>query len=383
MDFKFDSPVNVTKTFLPPLHEFVSFLEEIWRTGVVTNIGPLALKLENNLQDLLGAQQVYLVNNGTTALQLALRAVGASGEVITTPFSFVATTSSIKWEGYEPRFADICPKTLNLDPKRIEEQITERTSAILATHVYGNPCAVDEIQAIADRHDLAVIYDAAHCFGSQLRGRALATYGDIATLSFHATKIFHTGEGGAIVVNSAKTKDDIRYMRNFGIDGPESFRGVGINGKISEIHCALGLSIWPFLSEIFQTRKLHAQVYDRYFKSEQQLKFPIVPADFEGNGAYYPIIFESEAVVLSVLSDLASVNVFPRRYFYPCLDQLSYVDSKATPIAADISKRVLCLPLAHTMPESTYHRIAERVLKIVKAFPVSSGLSSACDEVST
>lgn len=356
-------PIHVTKTFLPPLSEFVAHLETIWQSGILTNSGPLSVQLETRLKDFLGVPQVYLVSNGTIALQMALKALEVTGEVITTPFSFVATSSSIKWEGLEPKFADICPLTLNIDPKCIEKQITPRTTAIMATHVYGNPCAVDEIQEIADRHGLAVIYDAAHCFGARYRNRSLASFGDLSTLSFHATKIFHTAEGGAITVNTGKVKRDIHFLRNFGIDGQERFNGVGINGKTSELNAALGLTVWPYLAEILQRRKEHVRIYDNLLKSDERLRFPLVPQHFESNGAYYPVIFQSENALKTVLNDLRAMNIFPRRYFYPCLDQLDYVKSDPTPVASDISKRVLCLPLAHEMTEETYRTIALSVLK--------------------
>src|SRR5687768_4184823 len=254
--------IKVTKTFLPPLEEYVEYLESIWASGWVTNHGPLVGRLEDQLRTVLEVPHLYFLSNGTIALQLAYRALGLSGEVITTPFSYVATSSTLVWEGLRPILVDIDSETLTIDPERVEAAITPRTTAILGTHVYGNPCDVAALEDIAKRRGLRVVYDAAHAFGVRYRGRPLAAYGDVSTLSFHATKLFHTGEGGAVVTGDGETARRLAYMRNFGHNGEEDFFGLGINGKNSELHAVLGLCVLPRIQDIVAARQGHATRYD-------------------------------------------------------------------------------------------------------------------------
>jgi len=236
--------INVTRTFFPPFTDYVAQLERVWKNEWITNRGKLVVELEEKLKARLRLGHLLFVNNGTIALQIAIKALDLGGKkIITTPFSYVATTSSIVWEGCEPVFADIDPRTLTLDPSSVEKLIDKDTKAILATHVYGYPCDIVAIESIAKKYKLKVIYDAAHCFGVELRGKSLLAYGDISTCSFHATKLFHTGEGGAIVVNDAALENKVFYMHNFGHKGPEEFQGVGVNGKSSELHAAMGLAV--------------------------------------------------------------------------------------------------------------------------------------------
>ncbi len=337
-------PINVTKTYLPPLEEYHAYLKQIWENGQVTNQGPFVSELEGKLKAFLGVKHLFLVNNGTIALQIAIKALDLKGEIITTPFSYVATTSSIAWENCIPVFADIENNTLSINPEEVRKKITDKTSAILATHVYGNPCNVDALQKIADENNLKIIYDAAHAFGVNHKGQSLLKFGDISTLSFHATKLFHTIEGGAIVTNDDELAHKISYMRNFGHNGPEAFHGVGINGKISEFNAAMGLCVLPKVPELIKARKNISELYNVLLKNTVLIK-PEIADETEYNYSYYPVIFPSEERLLEVRDKLNTQNIFPRRYFYPSLNMLNYVGKQSVPVSEDISRRVLCLPL--------------------------------------
>ena len=353
--------INVTKTFLPPLEEYTAYLAGIWERTWVTNYGPLAVELEEKLKQYLGVKHLFLVNNGTTALQIAIKALGLTGEIITTPFSYVATSSSIVWENCVPIYADIDPKTLCLDPNLIQKHITSNTKAILATHVYGHPCAVEAIAAIAQEHQLKVIYDAAHAFGVQYQKQSVLNFGDISTLSFHATKLFHTGEGGAIITNNDELAHKISYMMNFGHDGPEKFWGLGINGKNSELHAAMGLCILPKVPALIKRRQEISELYDRLFAASGLGK-PLKQPDESYNYAYYPVIFPTTACLEKVLEALHAYEIFPRRYFYPALNKLPYTGHQEAKVAADISARILCLPLYHDLPNPAIEQIAGIIL---------------------
>ena len=233
--------IPVTKSFLPPIEDYIEYLKQIWDSNQLTNNGPLVKELEQKLKEYFDVKHLFFVSNGTIAEQIAIKAADLKGDIITTPFSYVATTSSIVWEGCQPVFVDIDPQTLCMNPDLIEDAITEKTTGIIPTHVYGIPCDVEKIQEIAEKHSLKVIYDAAHTFGGKYKGKSIASYGDISFLSFHATKVFHTVEGGAIITNDDELAHKISYMRNFGHNGPEDFWGVGINGNNSEFHAAMGL----------------------------------------------------------------------------------------------------------------------------------------------
>jgi len=340
--------LNVTKTFLPPLEEYSKYLEEIWTSARLANWGPCVQKLEADLKAYLGVKHLFFVSNGTIAIQIAIKALGLSKKIITTPFSYVATTSSIVWEGCEPVFADIDKASLCIDPSKIGALITEDTEAILATHVYGIPCDVETIQNIAKKHNLKVIYDAAHAFGVEFKNSSILNYGDVSTLSFHATKLFHTGEGGAIVTNDDALAEKIGFMMNFGHDGPESFVGVGINGKSSELNAALGLCILPRVDGLISIRENLHRMYDEQL-SDFGIVRPSIGKDVKYNFAYYPVIFPSEKDVLKIIKDLNQENIFPRRYFYPSLANLCYIDHKPMDVTDDISSRILCLPLFHDL----------------------------------
>ena len=253
--------INVTKPFLPPQEEYGVFLDGIWSRNWLTNNGPLVRELETNLKKYLGVPEMLYLNNGTIAIQIAIKALSLTGEIITTPFSYVATTSSIVWEGCRPVFVDIDANSFNIDPAKIEEAITPHTTGILATHVFGNPCDIDAIESIAAKHNLKVIYDAAHCFGTTYNGRSIYHYGNISTTSFHATKLFHTIEGGGVFTSDLELLKRMSYFRNFGHKTPEEFEMVGINAKNSEFHAAMGLSILPHMPSILESRKKISQLY--------------------------------------------------------------------------------------------------------------------------
>lgn len=357
--------IPITKPFLPPIKEYNALLEGIWKRNWLTNDGPLVRRLEEELREFLGVRNIIFVSSGTMALQISLKALGLYGEVITTPFSYVATTSSIVWEGCKPVFVDIERETFNVDPLKIEEAITPYTSALLFTHVYGIPCKIDEIQKIADKYALPVIYDAAHAFGSKYKGRSVFDYGDISITSFHSTKLFHTVEGGAIFTNNDDLSEKIRLMRNFGHNGPYRFKGIGINGKNSEFHAAMGLVNFNYISDILEKR---GRIYHEYRKRIMPDKCLFVPnthnKDFEWNCAYNAILLSDMNEVKLVESALLKNNIYTRRYFYPLLTSLDYVKNRSDlSTARDISTRVLCLPMYHDLSESDIKVISEVINK--------------------
>ncbi|WP_192823241.1 DegT/DnrJ/EryC1/StrS aminotransferase family protein [Rufibacter sp. LB8] len=355
--------INVTKPFLPPREEFNRYLDGIWNRGWLTNNGPLVNELELKLKEYFDVPHLFFVGNGTIAIQIAIRALRLTGKIITTPFSYVATTSSIVWEGCSPVFVDIHPQTLNLDPALIEAAITPQTSAILATHVFGNPCDVEKIQAIAQRHNLRVIYDGAHAFGTNINGRSVFHHGDISTLSFHATKLFHTTEGGAIITQDAALAKEIAHIRNFGHDGPEKFHGLGTNGKNSEFHAAMGLCNLPHVTAILAKRKELSLRYNAMLKPLQCIR-PVLQPLTEYNHAYYPIIFKEEKDLLKAVEALHHVYVYPRRYFYPSLETLNYVEQgQEMKISSAISQRILCLPLYYDLSVEEVVMICRALLR--------------------
>ena len=336
--------IPVTKPFLPPKEDVYNLLDGVWQRQWLTNNGPLVNELEEKLKEYLDVPNMLYLNNGTIALQIAIKALDLKGEIITTPFSYVATTSSIVWEGCQPIFVDIDPETFNIDPAKIEASITEKTSAILATHVFGNPCDIDAIDVIAKRHNLKVIYDAAHCFGSKYKGKSVFAYGDISTTSFHATKLFHTVEGGAVFCSSNELNEKMAFLRNFGHNGPENFAMVGINGKNSEFHAAMGLANLPYVDRILESRKEQSLHYDEKLK-ETKLKRIRIESNSTFNYAYYPVVFKDEETLSEITSILNYKDISPRRYFYPSLNKLSYISEQEAPFSENISKTILCLPL--------------------------------------
>ncbi|MDB9913112.1 DegT/DnrJ/EryC1/StrS family aminotransferase [Flavobacteriaceae bacterium] len=341
--------IPVTKPFLPPKEDYDLLLHGIWKRQWLTNMGPLASDLEIKLKSHLAINHLLFVTNGTVALQLAIKALGLTGEIITTPFTYVATTSSIVWEGCEPVFVDIDKNSLNIDPSKIEAAITNKTSAIVATHVYGNPCDVDAIQKIADKHNLKVIYDGAHAFGVKINDNSIFNYGDISTCSTHATKLFHTIEGGFVVTKNPELLKKMAYMRNFGHDGPEKFQGLGINGKNSEFHAAMGLANLPYTQTIQSQRKKISEHYTEKLKNFNAIN-QVWHKKATLNYSYYPILFENEALLLKCIDVLKAHEIFGRRYFYPSLaNGLPYVETKLLRNTDDIAKRIFCLPLYYDL----------------------------------
>ncbi len=345
--------INVTKTYLPNKEKYQKYVDEIYANGWITNNGPLVKKLEEKLAEYLGVKNIVLVANGTAALEIAYRALNLKGDAITTPFSFVATTSSLFTNGLKPVFADIDPQTLNIDPIKIEEKITPYTSAIVPVHVFGNGCNVEAIDQIAKKHTLKVIYDAAHAFGVKYKGKSILNYGDISTLSFHATKLFHTIEGGALIINDDSLVEKARFLINFGIENEESIPELGTNAKMNEFEAAMGLCMLDEMEMISRKRK---DVYERYKKElggivlvQLQDQNPHSTQNY----AYFPILLKDEEQTLKLQKALNDKQIFPRRYFYPSLDTLSYIKPKQhSPISRNISSRILALPMYPELEEN-------------------------------
>ncbi|WP_027880051.1 DegT/DnrJ/EryC1/StrS family aminotransferase [Mesoflavibacter zeaxanthinifaciens] len=354
--------INVTKTFLPPLEEYQTILKRAWDTGWMTNRGVLVKELETQLKSYLGVSHIIAMTNGTLPLQIAIKALNLKGEIITTPFSYVATTSSIVWEGCTPVFVDIHPEYLTIDETKIEAAITPNTSAILATHVFGNPCAIDAIELIAKKHNLKVIYDAAHCFGVTYKGQSVFNYGDVSTCSFHSTKLFHTGEGGALFCNDEDLLNALFYHHNFGHDGPLDFHGLGINAKISELQGAMGLAVLPYMKTILDARKKVVDYYLEAFINNYQIQLLKLRADIHWNYSYFPVMFKNETILLKVEQALKNNQINARRYFYPSLNTLPYVTSKDMKVSQSVASRILCLPLYVGLSKTDLKRIVQLIM---------------------
>lgn len=356
--------IPVTKPFLPPQDEYHHFLNGIWHRQWLTNMGPLASQLEMELKQHLHLNHLLFVTNGTVALQMAIKALDLKDEIITTPFSFVATTSSIVWEGCTPVFVDIDAASLNIDANKIEEAITDKTTAILATHVYGNPCNVEKIGQIAKKYNLKVIYDAAHAFGVEINGKSIFEYGDISICSLHATKLYHSVEGGFVVTQKPDVLKKIAFIRNFGIAGFDSFSELGLNGKNSEFHAAMGLANLKYIDNIISKRQALSNRYNERLKNVNAYR-PQWHKDSENNGAYYPLVFESEDLMLRIMNRLKSSEIGTRRYFYPSLaSALPYLQARTIEITDDISKKVLCLPLYYDLSFEEVDMICRLILRV-------------------
>lgn len=336
--------INVTKTYLPNKEKYKKYIDEIYENGWLTNNGPLVQRLEKRLAEYLGVKNIVLVSNGTVALEIAYRTLGLKGYVITTPFSFVATTSSLVTNSLLPIFADIDEKTLNINPHNVEKLITPNTSAILPVHVFGNACEVEDIEQIAKKYNLKVIYDAAHAFDVKYKNESILNYGDISTLSFHSTKLFHSIEGGALIINDDELVQKARYLINFGIKNTEEIPHLGTNAKMNEFEAAMGLCVLDDIEEIKEKRK---NILENYRKELKDLvQFQEQNENATENYSYFPIVFDIEEQLLKVQKALNDKQIFPRRYFYPSLDTLEYIEPKQEcKISRDISKRILCLPI--------------------------------------
>ncbi len=355
--------INVTKAYLPDKKEFLKYIDAIWDTAYLTNHGPLLQQLEKGLTGYLGTKNVMVCSNGTVVLQMALKALSITKEVITTPFSYVATVNAIVWENCTPVFVDIDPQTLCIDADKIEAAITSDTQAIMCTHVYGLPCNVEKIAAIAAKHHLKVIYDGAHAFAVKYKSKSLLSYGDVSTCSFHATKLFHTAEGGCIIANDEELAQKIYLFRQFGHIN-DDYYSAGINGKNSELHAAMGLCVLKDMPQLLNKRKLVCNLYDSLLGDTIERPY-YKGNDFEYNYSYYPVLFNNEAQLQKVKAALEVADIYPRRYFYPSLNLLSFVKKYTTscPVSEDISVRVMCLPLYADLPEADIKRISEIVLK--------------------
>lgn len=363
--------IPVTQPYLPPLGEFIPYLQQIWENRWLTNNGPFHQQLEIALQDYLEVKQIALISNGTLALVVALQALRITGEVITTPFSFVATTHALHWNGIEPVFVDIHPTTLNLDPAKIEAAITPRTTAILPVHVYGNPCDLDAIEKIADTYGLKVIYDAAHAFGVMRDGVSILQSGDLSVLSFHATKIFNTFEGGAIVCHDKKMKQRVDFLKNFGYADEVTVVAPGINAKMNEVQAAFGLAQLKHMNKIVQER---AEI-DRYYRESLAdipgIRLHEIADNVKWNHAYFPILVERDYPLTreELYQKMRAHNVYVRRYFYPLISDfptyrgLRSAANNNLPVATETAKKVLCLPI---FPGLELSKI-DQVVRLIKS----------------
>lgn len=367
-----DRIIPVTSPLLPPLEEFMPYLEEIWQSKRLTNNGPFHQQLETELADYLGVQHLSLFNNGTTALITALQALEIENEVITTPYSFVATAHALVWNRLTPVFVDIDPLTFNIDPKKIEAAITPKTTAIMPVHCYGNPCDMEAIQAIADAHGLRVIYDAAHAFGVQDEQGSILRHGDLSVLSLHATKVFNTFEGGAIISPDAETKEHVDQLRNFGFVDEITVVTAGINGKMSEINAAFGLLQLKYIDRALHQRKAIDQAYREALASTPGLRLQAMNKSGVSNYAYLPMLVEDDYPLTrdELYDALKAQNIYARRYFYPLItDMAAYreVDSlrrHPTPEAGEIARKVICLPIYPDLQAAD----VEEIVSIIREF---------------
>jgi dTDP-4-amino-4,6-dideoxygalactose transaminase len=358
--------IPVTKSFLPPIAEYTAQVQRAYNNNWLTNRGELVLELETKLTAYLQLEEskILLMNNGTIPLQIALKILGKGGEVITTPFSYVATTAAIVWEGCTPVFVDIHPDYLTIDETKIEAAITDKTTCILATHVFGNPCHVEEIERIAKKHNLKVIYDAAHAFGVTYKGKSIFEYGDVSTCSFHATKLFHTGEGGALFCKDPELFHQLFYSHNFGHDGPMAFHGLGINGKMSELQAAMGLAVLPNLNQILFRRKEIVDLYVNHLKLEKVKRISF-RENVEWNYSYFPVLFDSEELLIEAQCNLNKEEIIPRRYFYPSLNLLPYIARlDNVPFSESSALKVLCLPLYVGIEKKSVQKITSIINRI-------------------
>jgi len=359
-----NKPVYVTMPSLAPLEEYTEILKGVWERGILTHNGPLVQQFEKELCSTLNLKNIVAVSNGTIAIQMAIKTLGLKGEIITSPFTWIATISAIMWEGCTPVFVDIDPGTLNIDPQKVEEKITNKTCAIMPIHVFGNPCDINEINKIAEQNNLKVIYDAAHAVGSTFDGKSILEQGDISATSFHATKLLNTAEGGAVISNNLDLHDSLKRIRFFGHDNNKDIVEEGFNGKMTEVHAALGLANLKYYSEVLEDRKNKYNYYIDNLSEIETIRFQEIKHG-KTNYSYFPVIFESEEKLLETMSVLNQNKIFPRRYFYPSVNTYNKIlPSVKLPVSEDISKRILCLPLYHKLLYEEIDMIIELVKKI-------------------
>lgn len=369
----FDKEIYITRPLLPDLKEVKTKLENVWNSGWLTNNGPQHELLEKALQSKLHVPFISLFNNGTIALIVACQSLRLSGEVITTPFTFPATPHVLSWNNIKPIFCDIDPVTMNIDAEKVESVITQQTTAILAVHIFGTPCDVTKIQTIADRYGLKVVYDAAHAFGVEVDKTPIVNFGDISMMSFHATKIFHTAEGGALVFKDKKLKDRIDFLKNFGIKNEEEVVMPGINGKMSEIHAVLGLAILKYIDEEIDKRKELTVAYQNFLRDVEGITFLTNRPDIKSNYQYFVIRVDSKAFGCSrdfIYEKFKEYNIFTRKYFfplcsdYPCYHHIPSATPSNLPVANKIAKDVLCMPLYGDLSTNDI----ERICNMLKSF---------------
>lgn len=362
---KFEKPIYVTMPTLAPLNEVDEYMAKIWASGVMTHNGPLVQQFERDFSSWAGIPHLVACCNGTFAIQLAIRALDLpkGGEIITTPFTFIATISSILYEGYKPVFVDIDPETLNMDPKNIEAAITPNTVAILPVHVFGNPCDTEAIEAIARKHNLKLIFDAAHAVGVNYHGKSVFSYGDVSATSFHATKLLNTSEGGGIFAADAEVDARLRELRFFGYNAVKDVARIGTNAKMTEVNAAIGLANLKYMDAILADRKKKYDLYKEILIAAEGVSFQKI--DPSCNCSYFPLILQNEEQLLKVDAALKELNVFARRYFYPSVNTYKTIcpGAAACPKSEDIANRILCLPLYCTLPEAAVREIALRIFQ--------------------
>ncbi len=362
-----NKPIYVTRPALPPLDEYMELLEGVWERGILTHNGPLVQQFEKDFGTACNTRNLVAVSNGTIALQMAIKALGLKGEIITTPFTWVATISAIIWEYCTPVFVDIDPQTLNMDPTKIEEKVTSQTCAIMPVHVFGNACDTDAIESMAQTHHLKVIYDAAHAVGVVHQGKSLLEYGDISATSFHATKLLNTAEGGGCVTLDQQLFEKLRRIRFFGHNEQKEIVEDGFNGKMTEVNAALGLANLRYLPRVLTDRKTKYHLYLELLKDSNQLQFQRITAD-ACNYSYFPVIFPSEDHLLAVEQALGAHQIFGRRYFYPAVNTYNnIVNYTPQPLAEDIAKRIYCLPLYYELTTEEIQQVADIVIQTVNA----------------
>lgn len=351
--------IYVTMPTLAPLREVEEYLQQVWDSGVMTHNGPLLRKFEHDVAEWHGLKNHTVVVNGTTALQVAIRALELKGEIITTPFSFIATTSAIMYERCTPVYVDIDPDTLNIDPGKIEAAITDKTVAIMPVHVFGNTCDIEAIEAIANHHSLKVIYDACHAVGVRYKGKSVFAYGDVSCTSYHATKMLNAGEGGGCFTQDDALDAKMKRIRFFGFsEDKTNVVEPGSNFKMTEVHASVGLANLKYLHAALDDRKEKYGLYKRLLAKNPTLRFQRINQD-SCNYSYFPVIFDSEETLFEVTDALRKEHVFPRRYFYPSLNTFSdIVPYVKMPVSEDVARRILCLPLYYTLAEAEIERIA-------------------------
>lgn len=358
-------PIFVTMPTLAPQAEVNRLLEQVWSSGIMTHNGPLVQRFEREVAGYLRVPKMVACTNGTLALQVAIKALGLQGEIITTPFTFIATISSIMWEHCTPVFVDIDPDTFNIDPKKIEEKITCHTVAIMPVHVFGNSCDIESIDAVAAKHGLKVIYDACHSFGVRYKGESVFAYGDISVTSFHATKMLNTAEGGGCFTRNSELDDKMRRIRFFGFENHADIVEDGFNGKMTEVNAAVGIANLAYMDAALADRKKKYALYKQILQTSDALRFQKIEQD-SCNYSYFPVVFPDEKTLMRVLDALQANQIYPRRYFYPSVNTFSHlVPYTPMPESENLASRILCLPLFYSLPESDVRRIADLTLSAI------------------